>query len=239
MTEDASLSSPQDAYRPRVKVCGVRTVEEASLAVRLGADLIGLNFYGPSPRFLTEEEARDIVSEVKASVSEASDRPVLWAGVFVNMPIDEALALGERVGLDLWQFHGDETVDDLASVGERGMKAFRVKDRLDVETLEPWLNLGLWGFVVDSRHPTLYGGSGESWNFASMNDPSLAEKLNGERVLIAGGLNPDNVKNAASAARPWGIDLCSGIEQAPGKKDPELMRRLFEEIRHVESTSAA
>ena len=95
------------------------------------------------------------------------------------------------------------------------------------------------GFVIDSRHPTLYGGSGESWDVSSLKDPSVAGALADRRLLIAGGLSPDTVKAAVAAAQPWGIDLCSGIEAAPGKKDPERMRRLFEEIRHVETTSAA
>lgn len=230
-------------YRPRVKICGVRTADEAMVALEAGADLVGLNFYAPSPRYVDEATAKQIVDETEVRWAEkggAAPRDgVRWVGVFVNMPVDEALALGDRVGLDLCQFHGDETIADLAGVGARGLKAFRVKDRLDAEILAPWLGLGLWGFVVDSRHPTLYGGSGESWDFASMNDPSLAEALRGERVLIAGGIDPDNVQHAAGTARPWGLDLCSGVEAAPGKKDPALVRRLFEEIRHVESTSAA
>ncbi len=222
-------------YRPRVKICGVRTVEEAALAVELGADLIGLNFHPPSPRYLSEAAAAELITTVRQRLEGPN---VLWAGVFVNRPVVEVDEIGRSVGLDLLQFHGDERPEDVAKVAGRAIKAFRVKDRLDAAVLHGWLELGAWGFVVDSRHPTLYGGSGESWNFESLKDPSLASLLANRRVLIAGGLSPDNVSAALGAAQPWGIDLCSGIEAAPGKKDPELMRRLFEEIRHVESISA-
>ena len=244
MTGSAHTAVEVDAtgaqgYRPRVKICGVRTVEEALLAVELGADLIGLNFHPPSPRYLSEAAAADLIATTRGRLEgHHPGREVLWAGVFVNRPVAEVDELGRRVGLDLLQFHGDERPEEVAPVAERAMKAFRVKDRLDAGTLRGWLELGAWGFVIDSRHPTLYGGSGESWNFESLKDPSLASLLANRRVLIAGGLSPDNVSAALGAAQPWGIDLCSGIEAAPGKKDPELMRRLFEEIRHVESISA-
>lgn len=237
MSRSASAEVSVSGYRPRVKVCGVGTVEEARLAIELGADLIGLNFFSKSPRYIDPESAARLVAEVKPQGNDG--RAPLWTGVFVNMPVHQAVELSDRVGLDLLQFHGDETPDDLASVGERGVKAFRINDRLSVEAFDGWLDLGLWGFIIDSRHPTLYGGSGEGWNVASLNDPALVERLAGERVLIAGGLGPDNVNAAVTTARPWGIDLCSGIESSPGKKDPELMRRLFKEIRDVESTSAA
>lgn len=237
--EAASLGLRPGGYRPHVKICGVRTVDEAILAIEFGADLIGLNFFPPSPRYLDEIQAADLVATVDTTVkARLPERKVQWVGVFVNRPVSEVEVVGRRVGLDLLQFHGDERPEDVAPVAERAIKAFRVKDSLDAGVLQGWLELGAWGFVIDSRHPTLYGGSGESWNFESLNDPSLASLLANRRVLIAGGLSPDNVRAALGAAQPWGIDLCSGIEAAPGKKDPELMRRLFEEIRHVESISA-
>ena len=129
------------AYRPRVKICGVTSVEETALAVDLGADFIGLNFYPPSPRYVSPEKASDIVHRVG---SRPGSRPVRWVGVFVNMPVPEAVALGERVGLDLWQFHGDESPDELAPVAAKAIKAFRVKDRLDATVLRDWLDLSLW-----------------------------------------------------------------------------------------------
>ena len=221
--------------RPRVKICGVTTAEDARLAAGLGAELIGLNFYPDSPRFLEPERAAELVREVATS-------SVRWVGVFVNETAERAAAIAERVGLDLLQFHGDETPADLAGVEARSIKALRVRGDLSGEVLAPWLDRGLWGLLVDARHDTLYGGSGRSWNFASAAAAPAAE-AGAPRLLIAGGLGPSSAAAAARAARPWGLDLCSGVEAEPGRKDPALMRRLFtqldEEIPHGETPSAA
>ena len=220
----------------RVKICGVGRVEEALVALGLGADLLGLNFYGPSKRYLSEEAARHLVAETVA----AHDGPLrvpTWVGVVVNMPVDEAVAMGQRVGLDLLQFHGDETPEELAPVAARSIKALRVKDTISVDVLAPWLDLGFWGLLIDAHHPSLYGGSGRSWDFSSL--ASLGAAAKSTRLLIAGGLSPHNVASAIRTARPWGIDLCSGVErqhphdpQKRPEKDTELMRQLFEEIHH-------
>ncbi len=210
--------------RLRVKICGLRRPEEALLAVDLGADFLGLNFHPPSPRSIDLEQARGIARAVAGRA--------LLVGVFVNLGVAEVKRIAAAVPLDLLQFHGDEGPADLAPFGRRAIKALRVEEQFDGALFEPYREV--WGFVVDSRHPSLYGGSGQTWNFAS-----VAAATGSKRVLIAGGLNPDNVRAAIAAARPYGIDVASGVESAPGVKDPELLRRLFEEIRHGESKSPA
>lgn len=211
---------------PIVKICGVTSSAEATLAADLGADLVGLNFYPPSPRYLEPRKATEIADAVRGRVK--------LVGVFVNLPTSQLEEIERIVGLDLLQFHGDESAADVAPFADRALKAFRVRDRLDAAALEGYGDA--WGVLVDSRHPQLYGGSGESWRFESLRE------LEGQlprRTFIAGGLNPDNVCAAIAAARPYGIDLCSGVEAEPGKKDPELLRRLFEEIRYGETSTAA
>ncbi len=155
-------------------------------------------------------------------------------GVFVNAPRQQVAEIAGGVGLDLLQFHGDETPAEVAPFRERAIKAFRVRDRLDPQVLAGFD--GVWGVLIDARHPRLYGGTGESWRFESL--PELAAALP-RRTFIAGGLKPRNVRAAIAAARPYGIDLCSGVEEKPGRKDPELLRRLFEEIRNGETSTAA
>ena len=227
-----SSAEPEDgeprAGRPKVKICGVTTPEDALLAVELGADLLGLNFYPPSPRFVDLARAREIATAVRTARAGA-DIPLV--GVFVNAGSETVRRTEGEVGLDLLQFHGDETAGDLAPFAERALKVFRVRDRLDPKILED--HGDVWGVLVDSRHPSLFGGSGESWDFASLR--SVPGATIGPRVFIAGGIDPSNVTAAIHAARPYGVDLCSGVESRPGHKDPRLMQRLFEEIDHGES----
>jgi phosphoribosylanthranilate isomerase len=205
--------------RCQVKVCGVRTADEARLAIELGADLLGLNFYRPSPRFLEEEAAAALIAEV-------GQERTTWVGVFVDHTPDDAATLADRVGLDLLQFHGDQPADDVAPHAGRAIKAFRIEGRPQPGLADAWRDLGLWGYLVDARHPILFGGTGEGWDFASL----TACRRPGERWLIAGGLKPGNVRAAVAAARPWGIDLCSGVEASPGVKDPAKMRELFHNL---------
>ena len=216
--------------RPKVKICGVTTPEDALLAVELGADYLGLNFYPPSPRGLDVEAARRIAAAVRES-----GREVPLVGVFVNRPPAEIAAIDTAVGLDLLQFHGDESSADIAPFAARAVKVLRVERHLDPALLAGFE--GLWGLLVDTRHPGLYGGSGESWDFASLRRAGDARIP--PRVFIAGGLAPHNVRQAVTAARPWGIDLCSGVESTPGRKDPKLLRTLFEEIDHGQSPPAS
>ncbi len=214
--------------RPKVKICGVTSSEEAVLAADLGADLVGLNFFPPSPRYLEPSQAAEIAAAVRGRGGRKE--PVRLVGVFVNAPAAELEAIAELVGLDLLQFHGDETPAEVAPFAARAIKAFRVTGRLDAAALAGYGDV--WGVLVDSRHPQLYGGTGESWSFESLRE--LRGRLP-RRTFIAGGLAPGNVRAAITAARPYGIDLCSGVEARPGRKDPELLERLFEEISNGET----
>ena len=216
---------------PRIKVCGVTRVEDACFAVEAGVDLLGLNFHSPSPRSVDVERGRELVAAV---ADRHGPRAVTWVGVFVDRSAAEMLDIAERVGLDLLQCHGDETPEAVAPIAGRTLKALRVTERLDPALLDDWLDLGLWGLLVDSRHPTLYGGTGEGWDFATLRSARVgatASPSSPPRLLIAGGLGPDNVAEAAAAARPWGVDLASGVESSPGVKDPALVRRLVVALR--------
>lgn len=213
--------------RPRVKICGLTSPRDAELAVTLGADFLGLNFYPLSPRYVDPRRAGEIAKAV-------AGRSRL-VGVFVDSPQEEIAERIATVGLDLVQFHGDEPPRDVLPFAERAIKVLRVEEDFDNARFDDYP--GIWGFLLDTHHPELRGGTGSSWNFASLGGSNATRLV--PRVFIAGGLAPENVRVAIAAAQPYGIDLCSGIEEQPGKKDPHRMRRLFEEIENVQITQPA
>jgi phosphoribosylanthranilate isomerase len=204
-----------------VKICGVVDPDNARMAAEMGADFLGLNFYPRSPRYVEVERAREIASAVRGS-------GVRLVGVFVNRPAREVEAIGSELGLDLLQLSGDETPEEAARFAGRAIKAFRGTD----ET-QGWADA--WAWLFDAPHVgapqgSLYGGTGRSWNFQA-----VAGIAGERRVFVAGGLGPDNVRQAIAASRPFAVDVCSRVESAPGIKDPELLRRLFEEVRNAQS----
>jgi phosphoribosylanthranilate isomerase len=207
----------------RVKVCGVVDPANARLAVEMGADFIGLNFYVRSPRYVDPDRAREIADTVRAAGAEV-------VGVFVNLPTAEVEEIAGRVGLDRLQFSGDESPEAVASFAGRAVKAFRTGGDPGAEALAAWD--GVWGWLFDAPHGTLYGGTGEGWSYDAV--AAVSDLAGARRVFLAGGLGPDNVRRAVEAGRPFAVDVCSRVESAPGIKDPELLRRLFEEVRNAQ-----
>ena len=202
----------------KVKICGVTDPANALAAVELGADYLGLNFYPGSPRFVDAGRALEIARAVAGRV------PLV--GVFVNAPGGQIEEIAGRVGLDLVQLSGDEGPEAVAPFAGRALKAFRTGALPDREEIASYGDL--WGVLIDAPHGSLYGGTGAAWDYGS------ASGFSG-RLFLAGGLGPDNVRRAVETARPWGVDVCSRVESAPGVKDLELLRRLFLEVRHGET----
>jgi len=215
--------------RPLVKICGLTRPEDARLAVELGADLVGLNFHPPSPRALGLERAREIAAAVAGS-------GVLVVGVFVALSAGEIEEVAAAVGLDLVQLHGREDPEAARRFGTRAIQVFRRPDPPDAAELA--LYGGVWGFLFDAPAPAgvptdrfagadAYGGTGRTWDHGALRG------LAAERpVLVAGGIRPGNARRALEVSGARGVDVCSGVESAPGIKDPRLMRELFEEIEH-------
>ncbi|MDX1382618.1 MAG: phosphoribosylanthranilate isomerase [Thermoanaerobaculia bacterium] len=210
--------------RPRVKICGVTRAGDVEAILALGADMIGLNFYPGSPRCLDTDAA----SELRRRVGDRA-RVV---GVFVNATAAGVRAIDARVGLDLLQFHGDEDAAFVAGFGSRAIKVMRVGDSFDAGALVAYPEV--WGFLFDNGSAGDYGGSGTTWRFEAVADLRIAQPH-----LVAGGIGPDNVREVCRRCRPWGVDLSSGVESAPGEKDPRLLERLFEEIDDVEDAQAS
>jgi len=201
----------------KVKICGLTNYRDAAAAVDMGADLLGFNFYPGSPRFVTLEQAAQIINKLPAFIH--------VAGVFVNASLDQIKeAIGE-CNLDWVQLHGDESpefCESLLSINVRTMKAIRVKDQEDIERAESFFTDAV---LLDAFDPEKYGGTGLTFDWNIIGHIS-------KRIFLAGGINPDNVA-AAIGLGVYGIDVCSGIEAKPGKKDHRKMRKLFENIHHL------
>lgn len=224
-----------EAQPPLLKLCGITRPEDAALAVELGADLLGLNFHPPSPRYLDPWRDAGRLAEI---VSAAAGRALL-VGVFVNRPAAEIDETAEAARLDLIQLHGDEPPEVAARFGARALRVFR---RAAFEVREMASEIArypaAWGFLFDTPprprrpgSPDPFGGTGESWDHGAVR--SLVEAALVDRpVLVAGGIGPTTARAALAASGARGIDVCSGVESAPGIKDPDRMRRLFEEVRH-------
>jgi len=207
----------------RVKICGITNVLDGLMAAEAGADMVGLMFYERSPRYITLAKA--------AVISRSLPPFVLRVGVFVNP--DEALvarAIGE-CGLSLLQFHGDEPSDFCTQFGIMSLKAFRLKDASSLMPLESYKTDA---FLLDAYSPIGLGGTGEqfSWELA------VAAQKFGKPVFLAGGLTPQNVADAVCHVRPFAVDVSSGVESAPGKKDPTKVRAFVDAARSVGSEAA-
>ncbi len=204
----------------RVKICGITNLDDARLAAAAGADLLGFILYPKSPRYI----APDRVQEITAELSSLAVRPVL-VGVFVDEPVDGVRRLLDTCGLDIAQLHGSEPPVEVSLLAPRAYKAIRPQSRGEGEAAvaayarsvqaEP----GMPEFLIEAYDPWRFGGTGEvaDWHAAKV----IARRY---RILLAGGLTPDNVGQAIAEVQPWGVDVSSGVEAAPGRKDPDRVR---------------
>lgn len=191
----------------QVKICGLTTIDDALAALDAGADYLGFNFYPKSPRYLTPDACAAIVAAVRRRST-----AVRLVGIFVNEAPARVAALLAQAGLDLAQLHGDESPEDVRALGGRAFKAFRgLGDRqAEFAAAGP----GTPAFLVDAYSATLYGGTGRTADWPAARPLAAQYPL-----LLAGGLTPDNVAAAIAQAQPWGVDVASGVESAPGRKD--------------------
>ncbi len=207
----------------KVKICGITNWSDARGAVAAGADFLGFNFYRGSSRYIAPAAAQRIVQRLPARVASV--------GVFVDEPEPEMLAIARRVGLDYVQLHGDETAEVVSRMRRsvRVIKAIRVRDSFRVEQLAKFKRAS--SILLDGFDAQLRGGTGKSFNW------KLAKSAGRERqIFLAGGLTPENAAEAVSAARPFAIDVCSGVESRPGKKDAARMRALVAAVRPATMT---
>ncbi|MEY4387333.1 MAG: hypothetical protein RLY20_2616 [Verrucomicrobiota bacterium] len=197
----------------KVKICGITSVEDAQAAIVSGADLLGFVFYDQSPRHVTVEQAAVIARVVPPHV--------VRVGLFVNAPEELVSEAMSACQLQLLQFHGDETPEYCRQFPAMSMKAFRVKDAGTIQTL-PEFPTDAW--LLDAFVPGQRGGTGHAFNWQLALE---AVKL-GRPIFLAGGLAPENVAEAVRAVRPFGVDVSSGVESAPGKKDHAKVRAFIQ-----------
>jgi phosphoribosylanthranilate isomerase len=202
-----------------VKICGITNLDDALAAVGAGADALGFNFYNLSPRYITPQDAREIIEQLPDSI--------LTVGVFVNEESDTVRSIAKEAGLRALQLHGDESAEycrELAAF--HIIKVFAVSDSFDVQALASY---NVEAIMLDTKHNTLRGGTGRvfDWSVALRVTPLIP------KLFLAGGLSPENVENAVEMVHPFAVDACSALEDRPGKKNHERMRVFINTVRGV------
>jgi phosphoribosylanthranilate isomerase len=197
----------------RVKVCGVTRLEDAQLAVQLGAAALGFNFYPPSPRYIEPRAARSIIADLPPFVAAVG----VYAG---ETDAERVAAIAREAGVSVVQLHGPEFPSLNGALARYPViRAVAVRENFKVEELR---DLRASAFLLDAFHPRLPGGTGSPFDW------SLVRKATEYGpIILAGGLNPDNVMRAISEVRPFAVDVASGVESTPGKKDPARLRAFF------------
>ncbi|HXC35486.1 MAG TPA: phosphoribosylanthranilate isomerase [Candidatus Acidoferrales bacterium] len=202
----------------KVKICGITNPADARAAVAAGADALGFIFYEKSPRYVRLEDAALISGELAPFI--------IRVGVFVNAPEEFVFNAIRECGLTLLQFHGDEPPEYCGQFGLMNMKAFRVHG---AETLDQIPKYATDAYLLDAYSSTTFGGTGEKFNW----DLAVEARKFGKPIFLAGGLTPDNVADAIRKVQPFGVDVSSGVETAPGLKDHDKIRAFITAARSI------
>ena len=206
-----------------VKICGVTSVSDGLAAADAGADMIGLMFYERSPRHIPLSTASEI--------ARALPPHVVRVGVFVNPSTETVQRAIAECGVSLLQFHGDEPPEFCTQFGVMSLKAFRIRDAASLAAL-PGYQTDAW--LLDAFSPDALGGTGEKFNW----ELALEGKKLGRPIFLAGGLTPENVTEAVRRVQPFAVDVSSGVESAPGTKDPAKVRAFIAAVKSVASTES-
>jgi phosphoribosylanthranilate isomerase len=202
----------------KVKICGITNPDDAIAAVDCGADALGFVFFAGSPRYISHEKVREIIKKLPSFTT--------TVGVFVNEKIEEIEKIIALTGIDVIQLHGNEP-PEMCNISRRIIKAIRVKS---LESLDPLRNYKdtVSAFLLDTFTPDIFGGTGQIFNW----DIALEAKQFG-RIILAGGLTPDNIAEAVRHVRPYGVDVSSGVELEKGEKDHKKMKLFIERAKAV------
>jgi phosphoribosylanthranilate isomerase len=201
----------------RVKICGITNRDDAQVAAAAGADMIGLIFYPPSPRYVTPEQARMIVESLPPTL--------LAVGVFVNESVETVVRVAQQSGVQMVQLHGEESPEMCRELPWRVVKTFRFTAHVRPEMMADY---AVEAFLIEGFHGNFYGGVGSraDWQQVAMLHPY-------GRIILAGGLTPDNVEEAIRVVQPYAVDVGSGVEAMPGKKDWQKVRTFISRTKHM------
>ena len=205
----------------QVKICGITNTDDARVAVDAGVDMIGLNFYPPSPRYVTPAQARAIVASLPASVSAV--------GVFVNEDVETVSRTVRDSGVQMVQLHGEETPEFCQQLPWPVVKTFRFTVQVQPEMMRQY---AVAAYLIEGFHADLYGGGG-----ALADWQRVATLHQYGRIMLAGGLTPENVRDAIRVVHPYAVDVCSGVEASPGRKDWHRVRAFVQGAKALLDTS--
>ena len=209
----------RDDMPVKVKICGITNLPDGMAAAEAGADALGFVFYDQSPRRISVEAAARLIRQLPPFV--------MKVGLFVNAPEDLVVGAIRECGLNLLQFHGDESPEYCLQFGLMSMKAFRIRDAASLQAL---LGYHTDAWLLDAYTPDKLGGTGETFNW----DLALEAGGWGRPIFLAGGLTPENVAEAVRRARPYAVDVSSGVELAPGRKDHAKVRAFIQAAKAAE-----
>lgn len=203
----------------KIKICGITNKIDAIEAAKLGTDMLGFVFYKKSKRHVEPKIVRDIANELPPFMGKV--------GVFVDEDRKKVLEIAEDASLDILQFHGDESPDYCALFRDsyKVIKAFRIKNRTSLKDIN---NYDVDYYMLDTHSESEKGGTGKSFDWKIIENFEFLKP-----VILSGGLTPANVESAVKKVSPWGVDVSSGVEKAPGKKDPEKMKKIVEIVRAI------
>lgn len=204
----------------KIKICGITNKLDAINAASLGIDMMGFVFYTKSKRFIEPLSAKDIINELPPDI--------IKVGVFVDEDAGKVRSIADEAGLDVLQFHGNETPEFCAAFKDdfKVIKAFRLKDKEDLKKINGY---DVDYYLLDTFKADVIGGTGEVFDWKILKDFEILKP-----VILSGGLNVTNVGKAMREIVPYGVDVSSGVESTPGKKDAKLMKKFVEEVRKAE-----
>ena len=194
-----------------IKICGITNIEDANTAVESGATAIGLNFFSGSKRYVDIQTAQEIADRVRYNIA--------VVGVFVNEPVETVKRIASAVKLTYCQFHGEES-PEYVNAFPNAIKSFRINRSLQNVQFDDYR---CSAFLLDSYSPSEYGGTGVPFNWMMAREANEFGK-----IIVAGGLNAENVRSAIEIAQPWGVDVSSGVEREAGKKEKEKIFRFVQ-----------
>lgn len=205
--------------RTKVKICGITNQEDADVAVSLGVDALGFIF-ARSPRKIEPDTAGEIISSLPAMIA--------FVGVFVDEEEDRVRQIASQCGLNMLQFHGRESPKYCGLFQQKIIKAFRIRDDMSLRDIPDYQGHAAT-FLLDTYKKGMMGGTGETFNW----NLAIEAKALGP-IILSGGLTPNNVKDAILRVRPYGVDVSSGVESCPGKKDHKRLRDFVEQVREAD-----